>query len=492
MTTTIEVKTPPNSKESEMMVLGCMLTNTYALNVAADLLQDSDFFYDQHKLVFGVLKSAKQSDSAVDTHLVAEELKRNGKLKAVGGIDYLTTLAQYAGTSANIEEYSAIIKRKSTLRRLIDQAQLIERRALDDPDDHLPLLDEAAHSFKLIANSSRSTVPIISTKDRVEAIKEKWDLYRGKEHIGLCMDTLPIFNERMLGLREMILLAAAPNVGKTALIVQMVVDVIKRHPESCAVIVSLEMSAESLINRIICHLAGIPFKTLILGSQGQDRSDDPNAYFTKGELASIDTACRTLGEFGNRLQIIEGETVSNLHSRDVIHLVEQVKERTGCTRAFVAVDYLQVWPLVKSSASMNELEADKWRIGEIKKIRDALKGDPVIVISESRKPGAVKEQWGGDMSDVMGSARGVYSPDCVLLLQEVSEDTLAKIFAPKGNEVSETHKKAAKETIEKLQKENACLRYLKMPKGRDGMERFNILLRFDWKQNVFSEFRRIN
>src|SRR6185312_9757845 len=93
---------PPNSKESEMMVLGCMLTSINGLNVAADTLFDTDFYYTEHQVIFSALKLAYRSDKPADIHLISEELKRQNKLDAIGGVSYLTTLAQYAGTSAYI------------------------------------------------------------------------------------------------------------------------------------------------------------------------------------------------------------------------------------------------------------------------------------------------------------------------------------------------------------------------------------------------------
>ena len=124
------LKSPPSSKESEMMVLGCMLTSINALNIAAGMLQDNDFYYNEHKLIFAVLKAAYKNDQAVDVHLVAEELKRKDQLQAVGGVGYLTTLAQYAGTSAHIEEYAALVHNKALLRRMIHASQVIETTAL--------------------------------------------------------------------------------------------------------------------------------------------------------------------------------------------------------------------------------------------------------------------------------------------------------------------------------------------------------------------------
>src|SRR4051812_29324034 len=139
----IKVKIAPHSKESEMMVLGCMLTSINSLNIAADALDDSDFYFTEHKIIYHVLKTAYKKDKPADIHLVAEELKRQDKLNAVGGISYLTTLAQYAGTSAFIEEYTELIQNKSILRRMINAAQVIEKTALEEPQDVHNALDEA-------------------------------------------------------------------------------------------------------------------------------------------------------------------------------------------------------------------------------------------------------------------------------------------------------------------------------------------------------------
>ncbi|KKK66292.1 hypothetical protein LCGC14_2965560, partial [marine sediment metagenome] len=89
----IKVKTAPNSKESEMMVLGCSLTSTNSINSAADHLDDTDFYYTEHKKIFKVIKEAYKKDKPVDIHIIAEELKRQDLLDDIGGVAYLTTLA---------------------------------------------------------------------------------------------------------------------------------------------------------------------------------------------------------------------------------------------------------------------------------------------------------------------------------------------------------------------------------------------------------------
>src|ERR1700722_9249427 len=138
---------PPHSKESEMMVLGCMLTSVNSLNIAADALDENDFYFPEHRVIFQVMKTAYRNDRPADVHIVCEELKRLDQLKTAGGVSYITTLAQYVGTSAYIEEYVDLVRDKALLRRMIEAAQSVEKTARNDPDDVHNVLDDAQQRF---------------------------------------------------------------------------------------------------------------------------------------------------------------------------------------------------------------------------------------------------------------------------------------------------------------------------------------------------------
>lgn len=127
--------TMPNSKESEMMVLGSMLTNNDALKICADLLSKADFYFTEHKVIFDVLKTLYTSKKPADIHLVAEELKNQKSLENAGGVVYLVSLAQYVGTSAYVEEYIDLVREKSILRKLLETGQKLERTALSNPSN---------------------------------------------------------------------------------------------------------------------------------------------------------------------------------------------------------------------------------------------------------------------------------------------------------------------------------------------------------------------
>ncbi|HXF29826.1 MAG TPA: DnaB-like helicase N-terminal domain-containing protein, partial [Chlamydiales bacterium] len=229
-----KIKLPPNSKESEMMVLGSMLTSINSLNIAADGLEGHDFYYSEHRLIFEVLKASYKSDKPADVLLISEELKRQGKLDTVGGVSYITTLAQYAGTSAYIEEYVELIKNKSLLRKMIQAAQTIEKEALEEPQDVNASLDNAQKILFQIGQASLTSSGIlisdilsgseslskIAFLKELEARQERFSQMGPEEAKITGIPTSFIDLDKImngLGNSHLIILAARPAMGKTAL-----------------------------------------------------------------------------------------------------------------------------------------------------------------------------------------------------------------------------------------------------------------------------------
>src|SRR5262249_35629766 len=138
------------------------------------------------------------NDRPADVHLVCEDLRRQEKLKAVGGVAYITLLAQYAGTSAYVEEYVQIVRDKALLRSMINAAQKVEREALAEPDDVLQTLDEAQQLFFQISQSANpvagklikdilSGLKSESTQPYLKELQERQERYllRGPEDSGI-------------------------------------------------------------------------------------------------------------------------------------------------------------------------------------------------------------------------------------------------------------------------------------------------------------------
>lgn len=277
-----KARIPPNSKESEMMVLGCMLTSVNGLNISADTLLDTDFYYNEHQIIFSCLKSAYRSDKPADIHLISEELKRQNRLDAVGGISYLTTLAQYAGTSAYIEEYVNLIREKSILRQMINASQKIEKTALEDPGDVMVALDEAQTYFFNISQSNQHSVGVaikdlltgLKAESKLPFLKELQDrqqkfLERDPNEPAVTgVPTHFIDLDRLLNgfnPSNLMILAARPAMGKTALITSIAENICFKNNIPVAIF-SLEMSATQLLHRMICSQAEVESEKIQTGS----------------------------------------------------------------------------------------------------------------------------------------------------------------------------------------------------------------------------------
>ncbi|MBS0624373.1 MAG: AAA family ATPase [Verrucomicrobia bacterium] len=496
-------QTLPCSKESEMMVIGCMLTNQEALQIASEGLEDRSFYFKEHQLIFNTLKKFHKNGKAADLHLIMEELKTQDTLEEAGGIGYLVSLAQYAGTSAYVEEYVEIIKNKSILREIFRLGQEAEIAALNDPNTPTSILEELSIKLKRLESRQCQKIPILDASERWKKEEEFLAKYRGKKYLGLRVQKIEEFNEHLLGLRGLILLAAAPNVGKTALTVQTAIDVLSTEKDACLVYLSLEMTEEQIFRRMLLHLSGIDFHNFVFGSQSQQELDSEGrfAFFTPEEIRAIDKAKTTIINFDQRLQIVDQSTYPFMDARTIIHYVESLKQKTSCSRALVVVDYLQVWPVI-THTRLIENEADKWRIGEMKKIRDALRDDPIIVISEARKPGQNDDVWGGDLSDVMGSARGTYTPDVVMLFSQLQPKTLKKLWEAKKmpvvpiregqQDINDESERIGSSIISLLADVGISICKLKVPKCRDGMKRFITLMMFHFNRNQFTPINWAN
>lgn len=407
-----KVKIAPNSKESEMMVIGCMLTSINALNIAADGLDDSDFYYTEHKVIFQILKELYRSDKPADVHLVSEELKRQDRLKAVGGMGYLTTLAQYAGTAAYIEEYTQIVRNKSVLRSMINAAQAVEKTALEEPQDVFNSLDEAQQLFYKISQAANPNSGVLikeiltGVKSEVnlpylKALQDKQELYqlRGPQDHGITgVPTHFTYFDKMLNgfnNSNLMILAARPAMGKTAFALNVAENICFKSGIPVGVF-SLEMSAEQLVHRIIC-------------SQSEVESDKIKTGSLNGVEFQRIVGC--VNDMQKHTMIIDdqpGLKITDLRAR-----ARRMKESYGI--GFLMIDYLQ---LISGSGNRSQ-ENRQNEISEISRMLKNLARElniPILCLSQlSRK---VEERPGHRpmMSDLRESGSIEQDADIVMFL----------------------------------------------------------------------------
>jgi replicative DNA helicase len=408
-----KMRIAPNSKEAEMMVLGCMLTSINSLNVAADALDDSAFYYTEHKIIFQALKSAYKTDKPADVHLICEELKRQDKLKAVGGPAYVTALAQYAGTSAYIEEYVQVVQDKSILRRMIHAAQHVEKNALEEPKNVLETLDDAQQQFFQISQSAHPNSGLL-IKDILSGVKSESQLpyikelevrqelflQRGPNDGGITglrshfNDIDKLFNG--LNNSNLMILAARPAMGKTALALNLAENVCFKSKIPVGIF-SLEMSAEQLVHRLICSQSEVESNKIRTGS------------LNNHEFQSV---VKCVGDMQRHVMVIDdqpGLKVTDLRAR-----ARRMKESYNI--GFLVIDYLQ---LISGSGTSRTSENRQNEISEISRMLKNLARElniPVLCLSQlSRK---VEERPGHRpvMSDLRESGSIEQDSDIVMFL----------------------------------------------------------------------------
>lgn len=272
----------PASKESEMMVLGCMITDEHSLTAGADGLEALDFYYKEHQLIFDALNSAYSKDKPADVHLIAEMLKIAGNLDSVGGVAYLAEVAQYAGTSAYIEEYIEIIRNKSILRKMIGAATQIRKIATEQPDDVNSALDEAQSKFFKISQSANQKVGLSlknildgtqaeSKVPYLKELQERQEKYHNRDPNEVLTTGIPTgFNDldKLIGglkPANLIIVAGRPSMGKTALGVN-IAEHICFNLNKPVGIFSLEMTAAELLNRMVCTRAEVTSEKINTGA----------------------------------------------------------------------------------------------------------------------------------------------------------------------------------------------------------------------------------
>lgn len=408
-----KVKAAPSSKESEMMVLGCMLTSVNSLNIAADALDENDFYYTEHQILFQTLKGAYKQDKPADVHLVCEELKRLGKLDAIGGAAYVTTLAQYAGTSAYIEEYCEIVKSKAILRRMIQAAQVVEKSALEEPPDVHQALDEAQGLFFNISQNANpgagvlisdilSGVKATTQLPYLKELQERQEEFRlrgpGEAKItGIPTHYLDL-DKLINGLNNsnLMIMAGRPAMGKTALAINIAENVCFKNNMPVGIF-SLEMTAEQLLHRIVC-------------SQAEVESDKIRTGNISG--ADFQRIVAAIGQMQKHTMVIDdqpGLKITDLRAR-----ARRMKESYGIR--LLVIDYLQ---LISGSGTARTMESRQNEISEISRMLKTLARElniPVICASQlSRK---VEDRAGHRpmMSDLRESGSIEQDADIVIFL----------------------------------------------------------------------------
>src|SRR5215470_11807658 len=223
----------PHNIEAERSILGAILLDNHALNAAVEKLRGDDFFLDQHRRIYEGMIGLGEKQQAIDLVTLTEDLHRRGELEAVGGPAYISQLTDGIPRVTNVEHYARIVKEKAVLRNLIHSTSAIQEQALQAGEDADLILDRAESAIFQIAED-RVRAGLVGVKDLVRENFERLEkiFSEGRRITGLATGYHGLDNETA-GLQpsELIILAARPSMGKTALALNVAENVALRHNE---------------------------------------------------------------------------------------------------------------------------------------------------------------------------------------------------------------------------------------------------------------------
>jgi replicative DNA helicase len=252
-------KVPPQAIDMEEAVLGAIMLEKEAVITILDILKPESFYKDAHRKIFKAISDLSAREYPVDLYTVTEELKAHNELESVGGPVYLTQLTSKVVSAANVDYHARIVAQKYIQRELIRVSTEIQTRSFDDTWDVTELLDYSENELFQIAegNIKREVSPInIVIKEAIKEIEEagkREDALVGTPSGFTKLDRLTSGWQKS----ELIIIAARPSMGKTALALTMARNMAIDHGKNVAIF-SCEMSSIQLVNRLIIAETDIP------------------------------------------------------------------------------------------------------------------------------------------------------------------------------------------------------------------------------------------
>ncbi|MEG0797727.1 MAG: replicative DNA helicase [Acidaminococcaceae bacterium] len=327
---------PPQNIEAEQAVLGAMMLDKEAISKATELLVAEDFYRQDHRVLFGAIVELFNKNQPVDMVTVTEVLKREGKLEDIGGIQFITYLANAVPTAANVSYHAKIVSEKALLRQMIGVATQIASKGYEADEDVATILDDAERMVLEVSNRkiTQDFAPIRGVV--MSAIGRVEELYSNKGNLTGLPTGFTDFDQLTSGLQpsDLILIAARPSMGKTALVLNMTQNIAIREKKTVAFF-SLEMSKEQLVQRMLCAEASIDSARLRVGElQDEDwqKLIDAAGRLSEANIFIDDTPSITVMEMRSKARRLKVEHDLQLIVIDYLQLMQGGGKRNSDNR----------------------------------------------------------------------------------------------------------------------------------------------------------------
>ena len=284
MTTRQAAKIPPQNLDAEKSLIGAVLIDEEVLADVSENVNAADFYDKNHGIIFGAMMRLFEKRRPVDLLTLTDELKRKDELDAIGGSAYLTELTNYVPTAAHAATYAEMVSQKAVRRRLIHASSDISELGYDESTTTQELLEKAeAELFSVSDQSIKQDLVsiesiLMESFDRIEELHKNKGELRGIRTGYRDLDNMTAGLQRS----DLIILAARPAMGKTALVTNLAYNVatIEKKP---VLFFSLEMGKEQLVDRMLADAANVDSWNIRTGNLSDE--DFMKLSEASGELA---------------------------------------------------------------------------------------------------------------------------------------------------------------------------------------------------------------
>jgi len=389
-------RTPPHSLEAERAVLGGILVNNDGLNVVLSVITPEDFYREAHRKIIEGIAALVDKGRPVDILALSEEMQRAGILEEIGGMAYLSSLMDGVPKTLNVEYYAQIIKEKALLRRLIVSSARIISASYEQKDEADDLLNEAQTAIIEVAEQRirPGFIPVRMltepTLEMIRAFSERREAVTGVASGFRSLDNLTSgFHPS-----ELIILAARPSMGKTALALNIAQHAATRTDTSVAFF-SMEMAKEQLVIRLLCAEAELDIKRVRTG------------FISDREFEKLKLAAETLSRAKISIDETPGVTVMEMKAKARRLKMEQRLD-------IVFLDYIQ---LMRAGGRFENRNQEMSFISRsLKELAKELR-IPVVGISQlSRAPEKGRREPKPQLSDLRESGALEQDADVVIFI----------------------------------------------------------------------------
>lgn len=399
----------PHNQDAERAVLGAMLLDPEVIGEITRVLKADDFYQQGHQLIFQRMVDLHDENRPVDLTMLADLLRRHGELDSAGGYVYLANLEQYVLSTSAAPELAHTVQEKSTLRRLMSAADAILRESSEERRTVLEQIEQAERLILEVSQKTHSSRFLSLHELMSDSIQEIMHLYESKEpRSGLQTHMTGL--DRLIGGIEktaLVILAARPSIGKTALALNIVRNVAILENRAVGFF-SLEMGAEQLNMRLLCTEARVPSHKVrrgLIKEQEWGKIRETASMLMDVPLYIDDTAGLTLMQLRSRARRLKA------HRPDLSLLV---------------VDYLQ---LMQSPAGRREVNRQQ-EVAEISRgLKQLAKEIQVPVLALSQLSRNIEQRSGKErsarpmLSDLRESGAIEQDADMVLFVHRERMET---------------------------------------------------------------------